>query len=303
MFESGYFLEYTGPVNYRTIDKLLVNLKKNGKFRRLDKATGKRFYAVLVEILENIAKHSISVPGKLKGAIPYINAIEHSGKILVSAGNPVNIDAVADLTGRLNEINGTDKAALSALYESKISEGLEKEINGAGLGFLLMKLKSGNNITFDFIPVSNEISMFEIKTNINKYSMRKLIIEQTTNSPKVILDPDNNVFEISGESRPPNVFEFYQEIINWMGDYTSHMIKSYDPVEPVVFNMDFEYFNSSSAKYLLDFSKQIANLNQARKNVAVKWHYEEDDMDMLEAGREMSRIAKIPFEYSQKAKK
>jgi hypothetical protein len=303
MFESGYFLEYTGPVSYRIIDKLLVDLKKNGKFRRLDKATGKRFYAVLVEILENIAKHSISVPGKIRGTIPYVNAIEHSGKILVCAGNPVSDNARAELTRRLIEINSTDNAALFALYEKIISTGFNNGLDGAGLGFLLMKLKSGNNITFDFFPVSTEISMFEVKTNINKYSMRKLIIEQTTNSPKVILDPDNNVFEISGESRPHDVNAFYQEIMNWMGDYTSHMIKSYDPIDPVVFNMDFEYFNSSSAKYLLDFSKQIAVLNQARKNVAVKWHYEEDDTDMLEAGREMSRIAKIPFEYSQKEKK
>jgi hypothetical protein len=34
--------------------------------------------------------------------------------------------------------------------------------------------------------------------------------------------------------------------------------------------------------------------------VKVRWHYEADDIDILEAGKEMSRMAKIPFEYVEK---
>ncbi len=67
-----------------------------------------------------------------------------------------------------------------------------------------------------------------------------------------------------------------------------------------VFNLDFEYFNSSSAKYILDFCKLISATRSKGREINLKWHYERDDMDMLEAGREMSRISKLPFEFVQK---
>ena len=130
--------------------------------------------------------------------------------------------------------------------------------------------------------------------------MRKLIIEKTTNSPKVIFDPERNLFEISGESRPPDVPGFYSEILNWFDDFSAFPGSLSEIGEPVVFNLDFEYFNSSSAKYILDFCKQIAAARSKGKNILVKWHYEKDDTDMLESGREMSRIARFPFEYNLK---
>jgi hypothetical protein len=131
--------------------------------------------------------------------------------------------------------------------------------------------------------------------------MRKLIFEKTENSPKVILDPEKNVFEISGESRPPDVSAFYGEILRWLDDYSLQLLKSQETANPLVFNFDLEYFNSSSAKYILDFCKQVASIRSKGKKIAVRWKYEKDDVDMLEAGREMSRIAKLPFEFEMKA--
>jgi hypothetical protein len=85
-----------------------------------------------------------------------------------------------------------------------------------------------------------------------------------------------------------------------MDDYSGHLLKVQESREPVVFNFDFEYFNSSSAKYILDFCKQISSIRSKGKDIEVKWHYEEDDMDMLEVGREMSRMSKLPFEFVKK---
>jgi hypothetical protein len=130
--------------------------------------------------------------------------------------------------------------------------------------------------------------------------MRKLILEKTASSPKVTLDPERNIFEISGESRPPDVGSFYGEIFRWWDDYSQDLLQSQESKDPVVFNFDLEYFNSSSAKYILDFCKQMASVRSKGRNIEVNWQYEKDDIDMLEAGREMSRIAKMPFEFVSK---
>jgi hypothetical protein len=163
-----------------------------------------------------------------------------------------------------------------------------------------MKFKSGNPVEYSLYNTESNLLFFEIRIKVNKYIMRKLIIEPTVSSPKVILDPDKNRFEISGESRPADVATFYEEIISWMDDYSHHLVKTNESTEPVAFNLDFEYFNSSSAKYILDFCKQIGNVRASGKEVLVRWHYDDDDMDMLEVGREMSRMARFPFEYVPK---
>ena len=85
-----------------------------------------------------------------------------------------------------------------------------------------------------------------------------------------------------------------------MEDFSAYVLKSQNDSEPVVFNFDLEYFNSWSAKYILDLCKQMASLRSKGKNIEVKWKYEEDDIDLLEAGKEMSRLSKISFEYVMK---
>jgi hypothetical protein len=162
-----------------------------------------------------------------------------------------------------------------------------------------MRLKSGNKIDYSFTNIGDALSYFYFQVSINKYIMRKLIIEQTASSPKVILDPDKNIFEISGESRPPDVATFYNEVLNWFNDFSLYLSKKKEEIRPVAINLNFEYFNSSSAKYLLDFCKLIATARSNGQNISVNWHFDKDDTDMLEAGREMSRIAKFPFEFIQ----
>lgn len=129
--------------------------------------------------------------------------------------------------------------------------------------------------------------------------MRKLIIDQTTNSPKVILDPENKIYEISGESRPHDVREFYDKILTWMDDFSLELIKADDKKEPVLFIFNFAYFNSSSGKLIVDICKVLARLQSRGMNVSINWHYEKDDVDMMEVGQEISRIVKFPFEYTE----
>ncbi len=129
--------------------------------------------------------------------------------------------------------------------------------------------------------------------------MRKLIIDQSMSTPRVVLDPDNGILQISGESRPPDVRELYDQILSWMDDFSIHLLHSVNKTDPVIFNFDFDYFNSSSGKYILDICKVIARLRSQKIDIKVHWHFEEDDTDMLEVGKEMSKIVKFPFEYIQ----
>jgi len=76
--------------------------------------------------------------------------------------------------------------------------------------------------------------------------MRSLIIEPTNKTPKVILNADINVFEISGRSIPEDSVGFYRKIIDWVDEY------SQNPNTRTNFKFQLEYFNTSTSKCLLD---------------------------------------------------
>ncbi|MDP3003521.1 MAG: SiaB family protein kinase [Bacteroidales bacterium] len=296
MSRSGIILEYRGPINFSIIESLLKKLKKTKEFADFNKTTGKRLYAIFVECLENISKHSAIKSSNDKRMQPYVSIRKENDKIIIMAGNPVTIDAKDKLVRRLDQINQSDEVALKTLYENKINSDSKQGENGAGLGFIFMALKSGK-INYNFTCINNDFSYFEIEISLNKYIMRKLIIDQTSCSPKVILDPEKKIYHISGESRPPDVREFYDQILSWLDDFSLYLIKSDEKKDPVTFNFNFEYFNSSSGKFILDICKVLAGLRLKGVNITVNWHFEKDDIDMLEVGKEMSRIVKFPFEY------
>ena len=129
--------------------------------------------------------------------------------------------------------------------------------------------------------------------------MEKLIIEPTGNSPRIVLDPENKLFEFSGESRPENVRKFYLPILEWLESYTKEQEKlnGTERSNGLQCQFNFEYFNSTSAKYILDIFKSLNAISALGIDLDIKWLYEEDDEDMLEVGQEMSRMSKLSFEY------
>ncbi|HHZ64253.1 MAG TPA: DUF1987 domain-containing protein [Flavobacteriales bacterium] len=131
--------------------------------------------------------------------------------------------------------------------------------------------------------------------------MDALIIEGTEFTPDVVMDPGSNRFEMSGESRPENASKFYEAILNWMDNYHSLRYwrdsKFDDNSNSTVFEFRLDYFNSTSAKFILDILKKIEIFRKDDMNVTVKWYYEELDIDMKESGEEFASMTGIPFEY------
>jgi hypothetical protein len=49
--------------------------------------------------------------------------------------------------------------------------------------------------------------------------MQKLIIPPTKATFGINFDPAKNVFEINGNSFPPNAMEFYEPIVDWVRNF------------------------------------------------------------------------------------
>ena len=117
--------------------------------------------------------------------------------------------------------------------------------------------------------------------------MEPLIIEGTQKIPTVNFNADTGKLEIKGRSIPEDSIGFYKPMMDWLESYA-------DNAQPnTELSMFMEYFNTSSSKCILDVLKSVAKFDS---EVKVKWQYEEDDEDMLEAGEDYDAIVDLPFE-------
>lgn len=122
--------------------------------------------------------------------------------------------------------------------------------------------------------------------------MEALLIKATNDTPKIIFDGENDIFEISGKSLPENAIEFYEPVFNWLEIYTQN------PKPVTVFNFQFEYFNTASSKQIIQILTFIGILSK-KASVSVNWHYRDIDEDMLAIGQEYSSLVKLPFEFAE----
>jgi hypothetical protein len=129
--------------------------------------------------------------------------------------------------------------------------------------------------------------------------MENIVIKPTSNTPKVIFDPVSNIFEISGESRPFDVPSFYQPLLIWLDDFGQELLQTKNEPGPFNFKFNLEYFNSLSAKYILDLCKKLSKIRSDGYQINVMWQYEAGDDYMYESGQEMSKISKMPFNYEE----
>jgi hypothetical protein len=120
--------------------------------------------------------------------------------------------------------------------------------------------------------------------------METIKIQGTEDTPKIILDADNDFFEISGRSLPEDVTSFYEPVLNWLEEYGE------SPNDKTVFNFKLVYFNTASSKLILDVLMKLEEIHEDGHDVLIKWHFPEDDEDMEEAGEEYSDIVDVPFE-------
>ena len=123
--------------------------------------------------------------------------------------------------------------------------------------------------------------------------MDQLVLEPKAKTPLINFDGRSGLMEMKGMSCSENSLEFYKPVLDWVEKYGK------SPVGSTTVNIEFKYFNTSSAKCILDVLEKFANIYNMGNNVVFNWNYENNDEEMLEAGENFSEILGIPFNIKE----
>jgi hypothetical protein len=124
--------------------------------------------------------------------------------------------------------------------------------------------------------------------------MEKYSITGTPNTPEIKFDLGSGVLNISGRSIPENSIDFYNPLFSAIDTYLSN------PKNSTTLNIQLEYYNSSSSACLLSVFKKLEKNNKVNGSpVTVNWLYEENDEDILAAGKNFEGMVDLPFTMIQ----
>ena len=127
--------------------------------------------------------------------------------------------------------------------------------------------------------------------------MERLHIQARERTPEVDFRFEEQRFSLRGESYPEDAPGFFGPLLRALGEHCSSVHEG-----EVVFEIALTYFNTSSAKFLMNLFQALEDHGKAGAKVRIVWHHHADDEMMSEFGRDFSEdLRHVRFELHETA--
>ena len=113
--------------------------------------------------------------------------------------------------------------------------------------------------------------------------MDDLKIEATDRAPEIDFRFSENRFALRGESYPEDVSAFFRPVMDQLETH----FKTLSDGE-IEFDFNLIYFNSSSAKVLMNLFDRLDSLASSGVAVTINWHFDAEDDTLEEMGEEFA---------------
>ncbi|WP_428526534.1 DUF1987 domain-containing protein [Roseibium sp.] len=110
-----------------------------------------------------------------------------------------------------------------------------------------------------------------------------LKIEATTRSPEVHLDATNGTLSMSGESYPEDASAFFGPVFQAVAEHVAA-----SEGQALTVDMRFIYFNSSSAKAIMNLFQMLEEAAEDGKTITINWYFDPEDDMMEEMGEDFA---------------
>ncbi|MFO7371306.1 MAG: SiaB family protein kinase [Bacteroidales bacterium] len=169
--KNSTVIDFHGTIQYETIGELIHKLKSQVHTMGIQIGTYKRILLVMIEVLENIMKHSRKPTGIADNEHDFVSTLsiireEHAFKMCSS--NILDNRATPLLRKKLDHLNSLNKQEIKELYKETITNGEFTSTGGAGLGLIEIAKISGNKIGYEFFPLNEACSRFTLYVTIDE---------------------------------------------------------------------------------------------------------------------------------------
>jgi hypothetical protein len=207
--QSDFSYVYNGDFSQELTDRILSFAESAVDSHAESTKVKKKLYFVMVESLQNVARHSEAAPDtKQKNASSFFIIQSLKQHYYLTSANSIDKKDIEPLREKLEHVNSLDKDALKLYSNEILTQGAFSEKGGAGLGLVEMARKSGNKLAFDFSDINNAISYFYFQLKIS------------SDTPE--LSSDNNL----ADSKKMHQLMAQNDLsLIYSGDFTQEIVK------------------------------------------------------------------------------
>ncbi|MBK7182237.1 MAG: hypothetical protein IPH89_04525 [Bacteroidetes bacterium] len=130
----------------------------------VSKSAVKKIFNIVIETLQNICLHGEKDNNGYQ--MTYFIIGKKENEFTIYSGNIVTGLVAEKLNLRLNAVKSLSDTDLKKQYMDVLSNGELSAKGGAGLGFLTIALKSGNNMDCEFQGLNKEYSLFSLQSKV-----------------------------------------------------------------------------------------------------------------------------------------
>ncbi|HAN77583.1 MAG TPA: hypothetical protein DCQ31_07320 [Bacteroidales bacterium] len=315
---------YRGVFNSEMTDHVIDLAETNIMDANETATVRKKVYNIIVESLQNIAKHQAEDAESLLTSTAIFAVQRKNNNYYITTGNQINADTVIGLKSRLDMINSLSKDELRDFYKARLTSGEISSKGGAGLGLIDMARKSGSKLLYDFkilndvhalfylhskIPVMSEINNSE--TDDDSSLKQVSALHQTLNSRNILLIINSFFTQQSMlqllrviESQINETLQLRKQLYSVMVEVVQNIIKhgadyeSTDMGKPGMFYIAINksHFLLNSGNYILntEIDELAANINYTN-SLSIKDLEDYYEQKLLNFENETSKGAGLGF--------
>ena len=166
IIDNNLKLFYHGQFGHENI-KSILKMTEGGAFESDNVLFKKTTFAIMIEMLQNICYHGVSKNENENEKPGLFMVSEHENYIELITGNYIHNSKLSLIETRIEYMNKLNIQELEALFLEVIVKEKDDNSPGAGLGFIDIRMKTGNKIQLSAQPFNNQLSFITITTTIN----------------------------------------------------------------------------------------------------------------------------------------
>lgn len=154
---SNILMVYKGDFSKESILPI-INIIQERMYSPDESSRGKSLYSILVELLQNVSRHSLDSQNKEGLFMITFN----NNTYTISAGNAVTAENKIVLSEKIEMLNKLNHYELKDLYKKTLKEGMFSEKGGGGLGLIEIARESSGSLSYTFDTIDHNLFFYTL---------------------------------------------------------------------------------------------------------------------------------------------
>ena len=159
-------LTYLGEMKPDTI----TNLSEKAESKLFEISAAKKniknIFNILIEGLQNIKNHGEFSPQN--NQISFFHMYDMKDSFICNFSNLIDNKYIEKISKNIDHLNTLERPELKTLYLETLTNGQISEKGGAGLGIIIMAMKSKNKIDYKTFSIDDNLSMLSLNIKVTK---------------------------------------------------------------------------------------------------------------------------------------